>query len=117
MDRFEEMRNFIGVVDAGSITRAADVTHIAKSAISRRKSPKKSPTVVTRRNPPDGWDDIYSLVEELRQDRTAPVDDSGSEALPDKNASPKEYRFQLLICLMLSSQTKDAVVGERGESI
>ena len=36
MDRFEEMRNFVGVVDAGSITRAADVTHIAKSAISRR---------------------------------------------------------------------------------
>ncbi|MGR8949631.1 MAG: LysR family transcriptional regulator [Gammaproteobacteria bacterium] len=36
MDRFEEMRNFVRIVDAGSITRAADTTHIAKSAISRR---------------------------------------------------------------------------------
>jgi len=38
MDRFEEMRIFVRVVDAGSITRAADSTHIAKSAISRRLS-------------------------------------------------------------------------------
>ena len=38
MDRFEEMRNFVRIVDAGSITRAADTTHIAKSAISRRLS-------------------------------------------------------------------------------
>ncbi|MEM7466190.1 MAG: LysR family transcriptional regulator [Pseudomonadota bacterium] len=36
MDRFEEMRNFVRVVEAGSITRAADTSHIAKSAISRR---------------------------------------------------------------------------------
>ena len=38
MDRFEEMRNFVRVVDAGSITRAADLTHLAKSAVSRRLS-------------------------------------------------------------------------------
>ena len=38
MDRFEEMRNFIRVVDSGSITRAAETSHIAKSAISRRLS-------------------------------------------------------------------------------
>ena len=38
MDRFEEMRNFVRVVDSGSITRAAETSHIAKSAISRRLS-------------------------------------------------------------------------------
>ncbi|MEM7540412.1 MAG: LysR family transcriptional regulator [Pseudomonadota bacterium] len=32
------MRNFVRVVDAGSITRAADSSHVAKSAISRRLS-------------------------------------------------------------------------------
>lgn len=36
MDRFEEMRNFVQVVEAGSITRAADLSHTAKSAVSRR---------------------------------------------------------------------------------
>ncbi|MEQ8662277.1 MAG: LysR family transcriptional regulator [Gammaproteobacteria bacterium] len=36
MDRFEEMRNFVRVVDGGSITRAAAMTHTAKSAVSRR---------------------------------------------------------------------------------
>ncbi len=36
MDRFEEMRNFVRVVDAGSITRAATLGHTAKSAVSRR---------------------------------------------------------------------------------
>ena len=38
MDRFEEMRNFVRVIDAGSITRAADLGHVAKSAVSRRLS-------------------------------------------------------------------------------
>ncbi len=38
MDRFEEMRAFVRVVDAGSITRAAEQSHQAKSAISRRLS-------------------------------------------------------------------------------
>lgn len=38
MDRFEEMRIFVRVVDAGSFTKAADSTHLAKSAISRRLS-------------------------------------------------------------------------------
>ncbi|MGR8918299.1 MAG: LysR family transcriptional regulator [Gammaproteobacteria bacterium] len=38
MDRFEQMRNYVRVVDAGSITRAASLSHIAKSAVSRRLS-------------------------------------------------------------------------------
>jgi DNA-binding transcriptional LysR family regulator len=36
MDRLEEMRTFVGVVEAGSITGAADRLGIAKSAVSRR---------------------------------------------------------------------------------
>ena len=62
--------------------------------------------------PPQGWEEIYQLVEELRADRSAPVDSDGSEALPQTDLGPKVRRFQVLIALMLSSQTKDAVVGE-----
>ncbi|MFK8013355.1 MAG: LysR family transcriptional regulator [Marinicellaceae bacterium] len=36
MSQFEEMQNFIRVVEAGSITKAADQTDTVKSAVSRR---------------------------------------------------------------------------------
>lgn len=62
--------------------------------------------------PPSGWQDIYSLVEELRADHTAPVDSDGCNALAQRDRGPQVFRFQVLIALMLSSQTKDAVVGD-----
>jgi DNA-binding transcriptional LysR family regulator len=38
MDRFEEIQNFVRVVETGSISRAADRSGMAKSAVSRRLS-------------------------------------------------------------------------------
>ena len=86
-----------------------------KGTSSRKTSPKKiEPGSL---EPPKNWDKIYSLVEELRSDRTAPVDSDGAEALTEKHLGPKVFRFQVLIALMLSSQTKDAVVGETMRSL
>ena len=82
-----------------------------KTKPPRRKKQKRSVTPKTF-EPPQDWRVIYSLVEELRKDRTAPCDHSGCEALADNGATPKTARFQILLSLMLSSQTKDAVVGE-----
>ncbi len=62
--------------------------------------------------PPKDWEKIYALVEELRADKTAPVDSVGAEALPERHLGEVVYRYQVLIALMLSSQTKDAIVGE-----
>jgi endonuclease III len=78
----------------------------------KKETEAASKAKVTAR-PPEGWRDVYALVEELRQDRTAPCDHSGCEALPDasREHDPVQFRFQVLISLMLSSQTKDAVVG------
>lgn len=42
MDRFDDMRSFITVVDAGSFTAAADQLGVAKSAVSRRVSALES---------------------------------------------------------------------------
>lgn len=93
----------------------------AKKTATTKSLSKKKKTVSTatatknkhQRGPPkDDWESIYTLVEELRQDRTAPVDLNGSEALPQKELGPQTYRFQILMALMLSSQTKDAVVGD-----
>lgn len=94
-------------------------TKTKKGSPTKTKSPSKSPRSPKREkivpgslDPPPNWERIYSLVEELRSDRSAPVDTDGGEALPEKHLGEKVYRFQVLTALMLSSQTKDAVVGE-----
>ena len=80
---------------------------------SSSKSPRKKPKIEPGSlQPPPDWERIYALVTELRSDRTAPVDSDGASALPEKHLGEVVYRFQVLIALMLSSQTKDAVVGE-----
>lgn len=76
---------------------------------SSRKRQRVEPGSLT---PPKNWEATYAIVEELRRDRTAPLDSDGGEALPETHLGEKVYRFQVLIALMLSSQTKDAVVGE-----
>lgn len=92
---------------------ATSVSGPESSVKKQKKSPKrKLPSKPVSKSPPKGWLDIYQLVEELRQDRSAPVDSDGSEALPEKQFGPETFRFQVLIALMLSSQTKDAVVGD-----
>jgi len=52
------------------------------------------------------------VVKELRADRTAPLDSDGGEALPERHFGEKVHRFQVVLALMLSSQTKDAVVSD-----
>ena len=56
---------------------------------------------------PSGWEEVYGLVKEMRKDRVAPVDTMGCETLAEAHLSAKDRRFQTLIALMLSSQTKD----------
>ena len=92
------------------------------------KTKKKSPRAVVSWPAPDGWRETYELVRELRKDKTAPCDFMGAEALSspqkvgdnnddayadmDHEESAKVSRFHTLIALMLSSQTKDAMVGQ-----
>ena len=76
-----------------------------------RREAKSSPQA--NKGPPNKWQEIYGLVEELRQDRTAPCDSMGCEALATRNEGDLPgYRFQVLVALLLSSQTKDAMVSE-----
>ena len=57
--------------------------------------------------PPTYWREIYTAVQEMRKEKLAPVDTMGCETLADEEVSPRDKRFQTLIALMLSSQTKD----------
>lgn len=69
-------------------------------------------------NPQEHWQKLYNAVVELRGKYLAPVDLMGCERIPDAitpkilQSDPKNFRFQLLISLMLSSQTKDEVLDD-----
>ncbi|KAL8640522.1 MAG: hypothetical protein Q9228_002562 [Teloschistes exilis] len=58
-------------------------------------------------HPPANWEIIYEAVQEMRKKVLAPVDTMGCESLAEDTRSPRDKRFQTLIALMLSSQTKD----------
>ena len=62
---------------------------------------------------PPGWTAIYNAVVAMRALVVAPVDTMGCERIPealgDAAAAPREFRFRLLVLLMLSLQTRDEV--------
>ncbi|KAI1303258.1 DNA glycosylase [Xylaria venustula] len=62
---------------------------------------------------PSDWEEMYAVVQSMRSEggaaSNAPVDTMGCERLALSTASPRDQRFQTLVALMLSSQTKDTV--------
>lgn len=76
---------------------------------------KFKPATISAPKAPNGWQDIYNEVVRMRSQVTTPVDSMGCERIPNGinhnvlKHDPHTYRFQLLISLMLSSQTKDEV--------
>lgn len=58
---------------------------------------------------PPLWKQVLENLQTMRAARDAPVDSMGAEHCMDQGVEPKVYRFQVLISLMLSSQTKDQV--------
>ncbi|KAJ5210910.1 Endonuclease III conserved site-2 [Penicillium cf. griseofulvum] len=62
--------------------------------------------------PPSNWETMYETVKKMRAaNPTAPVDTMGCSELYWRGSSPIDRRFQTLIALMLSSQTKDTVTA------
>ena len=63
-----------------------------------------------------GWkrndlEPIFTLISEWREVNLAPVDTMGCDALAEKG-DLRKFRFQTLIALILSSQTKDETVAD-----
>ncbi|KAI0146136.1 DNA glycosylase [Xylariaceae sp. FL1272] len=87
--------------------------------IKRSPTPRKPARKVTRPSgqttisPPPNWHEIYTLIRAMRAPggsaSNAPVDTMGCERLALRSAPPIVQRFQTLVALMLSSQTKDTV--------
>lgn len=80
----------------------------------KEQQEKDEPTTLPpqTKTPSNNWLTIYELVQELRKDRNAPCDHSGAQALADSTRPAPEFCFHVLTALLLSSQTKDAVVGQ-----
>ncbi|GMS89948.1 hypothetical protein PENTCL1PPCAC_12123, partial [Pristionchus entomophagus] len=59
----------------------------------------------------DIWKRDLEAIAEMRKNEDAAVDTMGCHMLHDKGAEPQVQRFQILLALMLSSQTKDEVTS------
>jgi len=73
-------------------------------------SPSPPPAVVE----PTNWRAVYQGIESMRRDgiaSNAPVDTMGCERLSVSEVDSPNFRFQTLVGLMLSAQTKDAVTA------
>ncbi|KAL9082827.1 MAG: hypothetical protein Q9159_006158 [Coniocarpon cinnabarinum] len=87
-------------------------THVTPKKARRQPAKKiKGEDGAVTMEPPPNWEHVYSLTKEMRSMWPAPVDTMGCESLAEDKRSPKERRFQTLIALMLSSQTKDTVTA------
>jgi len=60
---------------------------------------------------PQNWKEQLANIIEMRKMRDAPVDTMGCDVISDVLAEPQDYRYQVLLSLMLSSQTKDQVTS------
>ena len=79
-----------------------------------RRAPAKKVTATdgsVKIEPPSNWEEIYTLTRQMRNENLAPVDTMGCESLAERTRTPRDQRFQTLIALMLSSQTKDTVTA------
>jgi len=64
------------------------------------------------KNKPKYWFDTFNEIKSYREKNEAPVDTQGCERLANEDLPPKQFRYQVLISLMLSSQTKDQITAE-----
>ncbi|KNE66230.1 hypothetical protein AMAG_10468 [Allomyces macrogynus ATCC 38327] len=84
---------------------------LGTTAPAKSKRPKRPPAAATPTDAPPHWSTVYDRIHEWRATHPAPVDTVGCERLADENAAPRHFRFQTLVALMLSSQTKDEVTA------
>ncbi|ODN95282.1 endonuclease III [Cryptococcus wingfieldii CBS 7118] len=85
-----------------------------KRVATPRSTPKKPMPQTSLAKPhqaPAKWEDQYRLIEHMRRGIIAPVDDMGCERPRTGANDAKTFRFHILISLMLSAQTKDAVTS------
>lgn len=67
--------------------------------------------------PPRNWRVLYNAINDMRKSGGAPVDTIGCDRLYDPHASRSHQRYQILLSLMLSAQTRDQVTAAAMERL
>jgi len=94
-------------IDDGIIkSEETNANEIPDVATTPTKRPKPVPVKI---EPPSNWQEILDNIRTMRSTKTAAVDTMGCERTADLTVEPKVQRFQTLVSLMLSSQTRDQV--------
>ncbi|XP_068002580.1 endonuclease III-like protein 1 isoform X1 [Melanerpes formicivorus] len=114
---------------ARGLGRAAGVSQAQRPASAPRRSRRRQSVAIayesgqgdgaeqSRAEPqrprwePRNWQQQLENIREMRRSRDAPVDQMGVQKCFDSSAAPKVRRYQVLLALMLSSQTKDQVTA------
>jgi endonuclease-3 len=93
-----------------STSRAAkNRKHVAVSYEDDKNEEEEVTTKKKSKIAPKDWEIIFKNIKQMRLEHTSPVDTMGCEQCADKKASPANQRFQILVALMLSAQTRDEV--------
>nr|XP_033818862.1 endonuclease III-like protein 1 [Geotrypetes seraphini] len=71
----------------------------------------KEPNTKKSRWEPKNWKQQLDRIREMRKGRDSPVDLMGAAKCHDLDVAPQVRRYQVLLSLMLSSQTKDEVTS------
>ena len=107
-------KNVVTAVTAVPATNSIRVTSGNFKGSSDVKKTKRQPAKVVVNDagdvaihPPQSWEKTYAVTQKMRSKVLAPVDTMGCESAAEDHRSPRDKRFQTLIALMLSSQTKD----------
>ncbi|KAL0279385.1 UNVERIFIED_CONTAM: hypothetical protein PYX00_000960 [Menopon gallinae] len=98
--------------DSGGKSRYFAKTNVKPQAAVKRskKTTDDIEDLVTKSVPrPDNWEKTLDCIRNMRKAGDAPVDTMGCDQCMEKDCPPAVMRFQALISLMLSSQTKDQV--------
>ncbi|CAF1127130.1 unnamed protein product [Brachionus calyciflorus] len=86
----------------------------AKDKIKKFEYGEEEPGLKKIKWEPSNWHEQFEMIKQMRSGMTAPVDSMGCDTLSSIEAiiDPKVRRYQCLIALMLSSQTKDEVTAK-----
>ncbi|XP_036135451.1 endonuclease III-like protein 1 isoform X1 [Molossus molossus] len=90
--------------------RKAQSLNVAYETSDGEKGEGTKPLKVPSWEPQD-WQQQLANIRTMRSEKDAPVDQLGAEHCYDPSAPPKVRRYQVLLSLMLSSQTKDQVTA------
>uniref|UniRef100_A0A6A7G4I1 Endonuclease III homolog n=2 Tax=Hirondellea gigas TaxID=1518452 RepID=A0A6A7G4I1_9CRUS len=96
-------------MDVKAKTKAAEKPSTCITKSCQESDGSHGSTAARKVATPDNWEKVLDNIRRMREGRDAPVDKMGANQCWDKNAPPKVRRFQVLVSLMLSSQTKDEI--------